>query len=358
VGKGSAIIAFVMAPVLVVALCLFVIFFGSTPANACGVGTGTQIDVDSIAEDAAVGGFSREQIVNAAYIANASTALGLPTAAQTLGIQTAIGESGLRVLDYGDGAGPDSRGLFQQRANGAWGSYEDRMDPFISATNFFKALQRVDGWEALEPSLAINRVQRNADPYHYVKYRDQATAIMAFLTGAPTAEGCAVSGDAKELATGLVAAIDEGRLRLLQTSYEKQIRDIAAGTDGENCHIDPRILQIITISLQKFNTVGVSDLNRKCTSSILGAGVNSAHYRLGGGRAVDFFSLDGRALTGGDANSIRLLQELDPMVPEGARAGQINCRGAMSFDHFTQFNDTCNHLHLDVGYTDGPVVIS
>jgi hypothetical protein len=46
------------------------------------------------------------------------------------------------------------------------------------------------------------------------------------------------------------------------------------------------------------------------------------------------------------------------MVPEGARAGQINCRGAMSFDHFTQFNDTCNHLHLDVGYTDGPVVIS
>ncbi|MBF4632688.1 hypothetical protein ITJ42_15825, partial [Clavibacter michiganensis subsp. phaseoli] len=90
-GKGSAIIAFVMAPVLVVALCLFVIFFGSTPANACGVGTGTQIDVDSIAEDAAVGGFTREQIVNAAYIANASTALGLPTAAQTLGIQTAIG---------------------------------------------------------------------------------------------------------------------------------------------------------------------------------------------------------------------------------------------------------------------------
>jgi hypothetical protein len=358
VGKWSAIIAFVMAPVLAVALCLFVIFFGSAPANACGVGAANQIDVDAIAEDAAVGGFGREQIVNAAYIANASIALGLPAAAQTLGIQTAIGESGLRVIDYGDGAGPDSRGLFQQRDNGAWGSYEDRMDPFISATNFFKALQKVEGWEELEPSLAINRVQRNSDPYHYVRYRDQATAIMTFLTGSPTSEGCSVSGDAKELATGLVAAIEEGRLRLLQPSYEKQIRDVAAGTDSEDCHIDPRILQIITISLQNFGTVGVSDLNRKCTGSLLGAGTNSAHYRLGGGRAVDFFSLDGRALTGGDGNSIRLLQVLDPMVPEGARAGQINCRGGMSFEHFTQFNDTCNHLHLDVGYTDGPVVVS
>ncbi len=181
---------------------------------------------------------------------------------------------------------------------------------------------------------------------------------MAFLTGAPTSEGSAVSGDAKELATGLVAAIDEGRLRLLQPSFEKQIPDVAAGTDGENCHIDPRILQIITISLQKFKTVGVSDLNRKCSGSILGAGVNSAHYRLGGGRAVDFFSLDGRALTVGDANSIRLRQELDPMVPKGARAGQINCRGGMSFAQFTKFSDSCNHLHLDVGYPDGPVVIS
>ena len=68
----------------------------------------------------------------------------------------ALGESGLRVLDYGDGPGPDSRGLFQQRDNGAWGSYEDRMDPTISATNFIKALQAVPGWEQLEPTIAGN----------------------------------------------------------------------------------------------------------------------------------------------------------------------------------------------------------
>ena len=50
-------------------------------------------------------------------------------------MMTAIGESNLVNVNYGDLAGPDSRGLFQQRANGAWGSYADRMNPRIAATN-------------------------------------------------------------------------------------------------------------------------------------------------------------------------------------------------------------------------------
>lgn len=74
---------------------------------------------------------------------NAAAALGLDARAQAVGVMTAMGESSLLVLEYGDVAGPDSRGLFQQRANGAWGSYADRMDPTISATNLFRALLRV-----------------------------------------------------------------------------------------------------------------------------------------------------------------------------------------------------------------------
>ena len=38
---------------------------------------------------------------------------------QAIGVMTAMGEYSLQVLEYGDAAGPDSRGLFQQRANGA-----------------------------------------------------------------------------------------------------------------------------------------------------------------------------------------------------------------------------------------------
>ena len=110
-------------------------------------------------------------------------------AAQLIGVQAAIGESTLRVIDFGDGAGPDSRGLFQQRANGAWGSYEDRMDPTSSATNFFKALQQVEGWETLEPTIAIHRTQRNADPNHYTRFRAQATQIVKALGGEAAAAG-------------------------------------------------------------------------------------------------------------------------------------------------------------------------
>ncbi|WP_217376134.1 M23 family metallopeptidase [Paenarthrobacter ureafaciens] len=130
-----------------------------------------------------VAGFDAEQMKNAQAIMNAAKSLELPVAAQLIGIQAAIGESTLRVIDYGDGAGPDSRGLFQQRANGAWGSYADRMDPTISATNFFTALQKVEGWETLEPTIAIHRTQRNADPNHYTKFRSQATEVFKALGG-------------------------------------------------------------------------------------------------------------------------------------------------------------------------------
>ena len=93
------------------------------------------------------------------------------------------------MLDRGDGAGPDSRGLFQQRDNGAWGSYEDRMDPTISATNFFNALLKVSGWESMTPTAAAHLVQGNADPDHYAKYAQSASEVIAALTGISVTEG-------------------------------------------------------------------------------------------------------------------------------------------------------------------------
>ncbi len=98
---------------------------------------------------------------------------------------TAMGESSLRVLDRGDAAGPDSRGLFQQRDNGAWGTYADRMDPATSATNFFRALQEVPDWRSLPPTIAAHRTQRNADPDHYARWWDDAVAVVGALAGRP-----------------------------------------------------------------------------------------------------------------------------------------------------------------------------
>lgn len=131
-----------------------------------------------------VGNFSGDQLENAAHIIRAGSDLGLGSRDQTIGIMTAIGESSLRVLDYGDAVGPDSRGLFQQRDQG-WGSYQDRMDPYVSATNFFVALQRIENRDSMEPTLVANRVQINADPWHYERFWVPAQQIFTALTGSP-----------------------------------------------------------------------------------------------------------------------------------------------------------------------------
>lgn len=140
--------------------------------------------------DGEVAGYSGNQLTNAALIINAGETLDLGPKGLSIAVMTAMGESSLRVLDQGDAAGPDSRGLFQQRANGAWGSYTDRMDPTISATNFFKALLAVDGWETQAPTLAAHQVQHNADPYHYEKYWQDAVAVVAAVAGIDGFQSC------------------------------------------------------------------------------------------------------------------------------------------------------------------------
>lgn len=126
-----------------------------------------------------VGPYGEEQLTNAAYIIRAAYDSGMGERGALFGVMAAMGESSLRVIDYGDTVGPDSRGLFQQRDNGAWGSYEDRMDPYISATNFFKAMKRnVPDWARASPSYAIHMTQINADPNHYSKYEPQAREIV------------------------------------------------------------------------------------------------------------------------------------------------------------------------------------
>lgn len=133
---------------------------------------------------APVAGYDAEQLANAAAIVQAGSALGMGVRDQTIAVMTAMGESGLRVLDHGDGAGPDSRGLFQQRDNGAWGTLADRMDPTASATNFYRALAQVPERDTLAPTLAAHRVQANQDPFHYEAHWPAAVQVVQALSGA------------------------------------------------------------------------------------------------------------------------------------------------------------------------------
>ncbi|MFJ8896768.1 hypothetical protein ACIRCZ_19455 [Leifsonia sp. NPDC102414] len=134
-----------------------------------------------------------------------------------------------------------------------------------------------------------------------------------------------------------------------------EIVDIANGTATSNCNIDVRVLQVITIAVNSFTSVGISDINRLCAGLVEGAGTTSWHYKDGGGHAVDFSVLNGHALTGDDSSSRRLLQILDPVMPTGSGAGQIECRSGnpLATQHLHQFEDTCNHQHIDVGGAAG-----
>ncbi|MFV0459907.1 MAG: M23 family metallopeptidase [Actinomycetales bacterium] len=132
-----------------------------------------------------VGRWKGDQLINAGHIIAAGQALGLDAWTITVGVMTAMGESSLINVDRGDAVGPDSRGLFQQRANGAWGSYADRMNPRTAATNFFKALIAVPGYHDLAPTIAAHRTQRNANPYHYQRFWPDAVAVVAALTANP-----------------------------------------------------------------------------------------------------------------------------------------------------------------------------
>lgn len=218
------------AVVLAVPLLVVVLFTGdscaparTSTAQVAGVAAAA-VDVGQLPVQS-VGSYSGVQLVNAAYIMNAGQALGLDAQAQTIGVMTAMGESSLRVIDNGDAVGPDSRGLFQQRANGAWGSYADRMNPTISANNFFTKLITVTNWAGLEPTIAAHRVQANADPYHYEKYWTDAVSIVSALSGVqldpsvggPSGPACAVgaSGDyaaANGVKPGKWGGYDNGRI--------------------------------------------------------------------------------------------------------------------------------------------------
>lgn len=140
--------------------------------------------------EAGVEGWQGEQLENAATIMQTATALGFGRDGQILGVMTAMGESSLHNIDYGDwetsgftnpdGSRTTSIGLFQQQE--WWGTAEQRMDPATAATLFYERLARVPDWTSMEPSLAIHRVQINLDPTYYTRYSADATAVVDALS--------------------------------------------------------------------------------------------------------------------------------------------------------------------------------
>ncbi|MFJ2113321.1 hypothetical protein ACIOEX_15780 [Streptomyces sp. NPDC087850] len=123
---------------------------------------------------------SPEQAENAATISAVGTTRGLPERAVTIALATALQESALRNLDYGD---RDSLGLFQQRPSKGWGSAAQIQDPVYSAGEFYDHLVKVPGYSRLPLTEAAQRVQRSGFPQAYAKHEPDATLLAAALTG-------------------------------------------------------------------------------------------------------------------------------------------------------------------------------
>ncbi len=145
-----------------------------------------------------------EQMANASTIVGVARRRELPERAAVIALATARQESQLYNLNYGD---RDSLGLFQQRPSQGWGSPAQTQDPQYATNKFFEALERVDGYQDLELTVAAQRVQRSGFPDAYAKHETEAQALAAALLGkTPASLSCTV--DKKAPRPGELAAVE------------------------------------------------------------------------------------------------------------------------------------------------------
>lgn len=145
--------------------------------NGCQAGTGhgaVRLDPEQAAIAATIAGVAHRQL--------------MPSRAVTVAYAAALQESKLHNLPYGD---RDSVGVFQQRPSQGWGPAGKLKDPVYAATQFFRALARVHGYERLPVYQAAQAVQRSADGYAYSRFQPMAAKLTEVFTGrAPHAVWC------------------------------------------------------------------------------------------------------------------------------------------------------------------------
>jgi hypothetical protein len=121
-----------------------------------------------------------EQAGNAATVAAVALRRGLPELAVVVALATALQESKLVNVEYGD---RDSLGLFQQRPSQGWGTAQQILDPAYAAGRFYDALLAVPGWQRRPVTEVAQRVQQSAHPRGYARWEPLAGALAHALAG-------------------------------------------------------------------------------------------------------------------------------------------------------------------------------
>ncbi len=112
--------------------------------------------------------------------------LGVPEYGIVIALATAMQESTLRNLSWGD---RDSVGLFQQRPSSGWGTAADLQIPshaaklfYVGRSGYTRGLLDIPGWQNMTLTQAAQAVQISAYPNHYAKWEASAWAWYYELT--------------------------------------------------------------------------------------------------------------------------------------------------------------------------------
>jgi hypothetical protein len=168
----------------------------------------------------------------AAIIAGVASRRALPARAVAIAYATALQESKLQNLHYGD---LDSVGVFQQRPSEGWGSVRQIEDPVYATERFFEALIAVPQYLSVPIYVAAQDVQRSADGSAYAQWATMGTSLATAFTGAdphsvwcsysdpPAATSLAAAGRAMTAAFGLTArAKGKGRTMIVSVGAVAQ----------------------------------------------------------------------------------------------------------------------------------------
>jgi hypothetical protein len=180
--------------------------------------------------------FSPEQSANAATITAIALKRNLPARAATIANATAIVESKLRNIRFGD---RDSLGLFQQRPSQGWGTAAEILDPIHATNKFYDALVKVDNYQAMEITKVAQEVQHSGFPEAYADHETEGRTLASTLAGhSPGGMGCRLdeattSSAAPAVAGRLTSELGigaTGRGKLVQATGRDAVQAWAAGS--------------------------------------------------------------------------------------------------------------------------------
>jgi len=146
-----------------------------------------------------------------------------------IALMTALQESGLRNLKYGD---RDSQGLFQQRPSMGWGTVAQVTNPEYASRQFFSRLLADSERNTRSMTQAAQHVQRSAYPDAYAKHTKSAAELMQQIgAGGGSGGGRGGMGPSEQVA-GPDITPQENLQSVLAQAGQQTDRPTAPGTPG------------------------------------------------------------------------------------------------------------------------------